>query len=824
MSKEAHNTQPEEAQTVAPNEAQTLPPSWPGLSRPSTGRGTPVRRVWRSGAAWTAGTSPAMTVWGWGARRWKGLGLTCALLALAGVYAQAVASRAALVAPAATAYVTDRHGAFLTQVGHRRGERTDYGFWPLADAPPRVVRATLALEDRRFASHPGVDVLAVGRAIRQRVLGGRRSGASTIAMQIVRMQHPAPRSLWNKAVEAGAGVALTLRHGREALLAHYLRLTPYGNASHGVAHAARFYFDKPVGDLSWAEIALLSAVPQSPTRMNLLRADGLARAVRRGHRALDELARQGVIDAAELALAHRQLDSLPAPKAPRRPQALHAVLYLESLVRDGRIAPQSAHDPRIRASLDLAVQDKATHLAQRFVDGWRWAGAEQAAIIVAARGTGEVLAHVGSIDYRDRRNGAVDFARVLRSPGSTLKPFIFALALERGVIRPTDVLADLPEGASGIGNADGQYLGPLLPRQALANSRNVPAANLLRRTGLETNFRFLRDLRLHDLEAPADSFGLSMAIGALPTTLEKLVRAYGALAEDGQLQDLVWAQGQARRPVRVLSSDSARLTTSFLSDPQARLPSFPRYGAMEYPFPVALKTGTSQGFRDAWTLAYSEKYVVGVWIGRGDAGPMIQMSGGRSAARVAQALLTSLHGVLPGDLADGAFAAPRGRVAVEMCMIGGKRSNGDCGPTLTEWVRPGEEPPLAPALAVLRADEARPVLNVPASQRAWAREEGYAVDGPAMSAGDVRLHIAAPENNSRIWRNPETPAHLNRLALKATVEPRVPQVMWVIDGEPFALADPDDTVYWPMRPGAHRIQLRLPLRDGASRMIKVVVE
>jgi penicillin-binding protein 1C len=772
-----------------------------------------------------SGEAQSSSLWKRAGRRRKALGATCALLTLVGVYAHGVLSRATLVAPEPTPFVTDRNGAFLTQIGHQSGKRVDYGYWPLAATPPRVARATLALEDRRFAAHPGVDALAIGRAARQSMLGGRRSGASTIAMQVARMQTPAPRTLWTKAVEAGAGVALTWRYGREALLAHYLRLTPYGNGSHGVAHAARFYFDKPVDDLSWAEIALLSAVPQSPTRMNLFRHDGLARAVKRGHRALDELARQSVINEAELALAHRQLASLSPPRALTRPPALHAILRLEELIRKGRVAPRDPSDPRIRASLDLATQDKAAALAQRFVAGWRWAGAEQAAIIVAARGTGEVLAHVGSIDYRDRRNGAVDFTRRPRSPGSTLKPFVFALALERGVIRPTDVLADLPEGASGIGNADGQYLGPLLPRQALANSRNVPATNLLRRIGLETNFRFLRDLRLHDIEAPADSFGLSMAIGAVPTTLEKLVRAYGALAEDGRLHELEWSADPTRRaPTRVLSADSARLVASFLSDPQARLPSFPRYGAMEYPFPVAVKTGTSQGFRDAWTLAFSERYVIGVWIGRGDAGPMIQMSGGRSAARVAQALMTALHGALPGDLADGAFPAPGGRVAVEMCMIGGKRSNGECGPTLTEWARPDEEPPLAATLASVREGGARPVVAVPATQRAWAREEGYSLNAPEAGNGEVKLYVAAPENNSRIWLNPETPPHLNRLALKATVEPRAPQVMWVIDGEPFALADPDDTVWWPMRKGVHRIQLRLPLRDGASRTIRVVVE
>src|SRR5919205_3301726 len=249
-------------------------------------------------------------------------------LGIAVIYGWQVAGRARLEAPAPTPILYDRHGTFLSQIGHetgadRKNPALDYGYWPIDPLPDRVVRATLALEDRRFWSHPGVDPLAVARALWQNARGQRRSGASTIAMQVARMQRPAARTLWAKAVEAGAAVALTLRYGREALLAHYLRLVPYGNGSHGIGHAARWYLDKPVQDLSWAEIALLSAVPQSPASMNPLRPDGLARAVRRGHRALDELARQKVIGPAEQALAHEQLAAIRLPERPRRPDALH---------------------------------------------------------------------------------------------------------------------------------------------------------------------------------------------------------------------------------------------------------------------------------------------------------------------------------------------------------------------------------------------------------------------------------------------------------------------------------------------------------------------
>jgi penicillin-binding protein 1C len=541
---------------------------------------------------------------------------------------------------------------------------------------------------------------------------------------------------------------------------------------------------------------------------------------------LDELARQRVIGAAELALAREQLAGLRPPRPPRRPDALHAVIRLDTMARLGRLAPTRDADPRIRTTLDLEMQRKVNRHARRFLKVWRYSGAEQVAAMVVERRSGKVLASIGSGDYRDRRAGAVDFSRTPRSPGSTLKPFVYALALERGALESTDILADLPEGSSGINNADGSFLGPMLPRQALANSRNVPATNLLRTVGLDAMFRFLRDLGLHDLEIAPEKFGLSMAIGSLPTTLERLVRAYGALADDGRFADLVWYEGEPRDPaVRVLSADTARLITSFLADPMARLPTFPRYGPTEYPFPVALKTGTSQGYRDAWTVAWSQKYLVGVWLGRGDAGTMTQLSGAGSAARLAHAIMLDIHGSHPGDLEDTGFPPPTGRVAVELCVLGGMRSAGSCGPTLIEWVKPDDMPPVQqPAVLAAPAPSERLALTIPAAHRAWARQEGYSVAEPAGAPDRVRLSISSPENNSRIWRNPEMPPALDRLALKAVVEPRVDQVVWYVDGEPFAVADPDQPVFWPVKPGAHRFQVRLPLQGDGSRPVRIVVE
>ncbi|PWB80486.1 MAG: glycosyl transferase, partial [Methylocystaceae bacterium] len=268
----------------------------------------------------------------------------------------------------------------------------------------------------------------------------------------------------------------------------------------------------------------------------------------------------------------------------------------------------------------------------------------------------------------------------------------------------------------------------------------------------------------------------------------------------------VFAAEQKRRPsIRVMSSDTARLITSILADPLARLPSFPRYGPLEFPFAVAVKTGTSQGYRDAWTIAYSRKAIVGVWLGRADAGTMNQLSGAASSARLAHAILAHIHGTKPGDLAQDAFPPPRGRVPVEMCLTGG-RNGGACGETLIEWVRPDE------AQSLETARSAPPAEGAPSPE-------------PPRAAPDaITLAVTTPEHNVHIWRNLEQPAASNKLALQASASPHVEQIVWYVDGRPFAMAEPDKPVFWPMQPGVHRFQARLPLQPGVSRVVKVTIE
>ena len=781
-------------------------------------------------------------------RRLLHLALGVAALLTLALFATAL-WRARLVSPPPTLLLEDRHGRFLAEAAAGGGERGELGYWPLSALPPRVVAATLALEDRRFWWHPGVDPVSVARAAAQNLGRGRRiSGASSIAMQVARLQHPEPRSYWNKAVEALTAFILTHRYGREAVLAQYLRLVPYGNRIHGIGYAARRYLDKPVEDLSWAEIAFLSALPRAPGRMNPFSAGGRKSAVARGMRILRRLRGERLLTGEEYGLARAQLAQIRIPEPGERPAcAIHAILRLDrDLSGPTARRPYSAR-PIVETSLDLDLQREVARMTSEEVRRFSDLGAANAAAIVVDGKTGEIRAWAGSSDYFDSgRAGAIDYTGVARSAGSTLKPFLYALALERGVITPATMLDDLERGAGGITNADDLFLGPLLPRVALANSRNVPAANLLARVGLDSGYAFLRDLGLHDGGRPARQYGLGLAIGGLPVTLEKLVRAYTALSGDGRMGELCWLRGRGSPPGRrLLSEETARQVTLFLSDPMARLPSFPRMGASEYPFPVAVKTGTSSNYRDAWTVAYSRRALVGVWVGHPDFRPMNHLTGYRCAAALAREILAHLHEDQMGGLEDLPFPAPRGYRPERICALSGRRATSACERVFLEWFAPGQEPAEECDVHVSLAVDGR--SGEPADPRtpkrfletrtfavlgpryaAWAAASGLPQPAPGAqlpeAARPARIRVTSPENGVRLLRDPETPAPMATLELSAVVDPPCRQLVWYIDGQPYRVADYPEPVRWPLVPGRHTFEARLPFSRVSSPPVRVNIQ
>jgi penicillin-binding protein 1C len=355
---------------------------------------------------------------------------------------------------------------------------------------------------------------------------------------------------------------------------------------------------------------------------------------------------------------------------------------------------------------------------------------------------------------------------------------------------------------------------------------------------------------------------LGLALGNLPVNLEQAVFAYGSLANDGQLNDLVWFRGQPHSGTRrIFSEETARLITLYLSDPMARLPSFPRMGTTEYPFPVAIKTGTSKGFRDAWAIAYSKDYLIGVWVGRADNKPMNRLGGAGSAAQLAQEIIMHLHPQQADGLHDLAFSPPEGYVPVEICAYTGLKAGGQCEHTLMEWFPENRQPKEDNLHQVLIIDSRNDLLatpwtpkdqrktasflTLPPQYAAWQKEEkiptppqayspldippGFSLENPVKAAGlthidPVDISIHSPADGLQILRNPEAPEAMNSLSLNATVSTEVPQLLWYVDGQPYKLAEAPYSVRWPLKAGTHSFQARLPFRDEVSDIVKVTVQ
>jgi penicillin-binding protein 1C len=744
-------------------------------------------------------------------------------LALAGLLGAAILLntawvRAELRAPPATLMLLDRHGDFLGEVGEQDDERL--GFWPVVELPDRVIAATVAIEDRNFRHHPGIDAGAVLRAAWQNASTGERvSGASTLAMQVARLQHPGPRTYPRKAMEALTALMLVSRHGRERVLAQYLTLAPYGNNVHGIEYAARRYFHKPVVDLSWAEIAFLTALPQAPGRMNPYTTDGRERATARARRILDLLLDDDALMPEDHARAVVELRALQFPERPERPpETLHAVLELERSL-PGHLREQ----PVVRTTLDLPIQRAVQQRLARAVDEWRARGAGNAAAVVVERDTWRVVASVGSVGWDDdRAAGSIDYTRALRYPGSTLKPFVYTAALDRGLITPDSILDDLGRGPDDIGNSDERFLGPLLPRQALANSRNVPAVLLVEELGLDSSYGLYRELGLHDDHVSVDHYGLGLAIGGMPLRLVDLVQAYTVFASGGELQTLRWTERQPQAPGRLVFDPAhADAVAAWLSDPMARLPTFPRMGHGELPFPAALKTGTSPDFRDAWAVAWSDRYLVGVWVGHPDWTPMKGLSGYGAGARLTGEILGDLHAD-DARFSDDAFAPPAGWAPTQLCALTGEVATERCDHVVTEWFAEGRAPEHDCGAHVTVHGQTR--VRLPSRYGAWARRVGLPLapsQGAVGSDDDVVVRILSPRDGQRVRRDPEAPAGMDTLLLQASVDPPVPEVVWYVDGEPVAVVPAPYVLRWPVQAGEHTFEARPALQAGSSGRVRV---
>jgi len=545
----------------------------------------------------------------------------------------------------------------------------------LSDISPALIDSTLRFEDKYYRQHPGVNPFALLRSAFNLRASGVHSGASTITMQLARLRyHLCTRTLRGKFVQIVRALELERHYSKAEILEAYLNLAPYGRNIEGAGAASQIYFGKTADHLTTPESIALSVIPQSPTRRALF-AD-------RDNRSLDS-AQGNWYDRAKI---NRQFSARLFSARAQTERKFLAPHFVQQVLATEK------NRSEIVTTLDLAKQQLIERRITDYIQTNRGRGIQNAAAILVDTHTMEVLAQVGSADFFNSEiQGQVDGTHAPRSPGSTLKPFVYALALEQGLIHPLSILSDAPHsfGDYDPENFDREFVGPIRACDALARSRNLPAVELASQLHHPTLYEFLRSAGVK-LPRSESLYGLTLPLGGAEVTMEDLVRLYAALANNGELRPLR-RTSRDRTELRgrsIIMPEAAFLTLEMLNLPR------PEVGRAysEQAEPVFWKTGTSHGFRDAWSIAVFNHYVLAVWIGNFDGRANGNFVGRIAAAPLLFQIIDSLRTTWPEPNQPHLPPLGANLKRVSCCAVSGDLPGLHCTQKVEGWFIPGISP------------------------------------------------------------------------------------------------------------------------------------
>ncbi|MYD09486.1 MAG: penicillin-binding protein [Chloroflexi bacterium] len=767
---------------------------------------------------------------------------------------------AGLALPSTRIY--DRHGRLLYEI--LPPEQGRNRVLPLSEIPGHCRNAVIATEDANFYRHPGVDPLGIARALWLNLRGGKIvAGGSTITQQTARLllldpQRQAERSLRRKFREMALALQLQGRFSKDEILALYLNQVYFGNVAYGIDAAARAYFQKVARDLSLAECALLAGIAQ-----NAIYNDPLVQPERAKSRqavALRLMARQGYIseDEARSAL----LDELQFAAAPFPIEAPHFVMEVWRVLERDFAAALREGGLEVVTTVDRDWTRQAQDIVRRQLralnrpaNGARPANANNAALVALDPRSGEILTLLGSPDYfNDAIAGAVNAALAYRQPGSALKPFTYAEAMNPAysdAYTAATMILDIRRPF--VTNRNESFVpanyghvehGPVLVREALASSYNIPAVATLEHIGLERFLRFASDLGLDNLRDNA-RVDLSITLGGGEVRLLDLAEAYAALANGGYdiepqlILSITNARGEQvyrydAPPLtrRLMDERVAFIITDILSDNSARVPAFGPNSPLNVGFPAAAKTGTTTDYRDNWVLGYTPELVVGVWVGNADNAPMRDVSGVSGAGPIYNLFLRAV--TRGGKQAE--FAEPPGITRLEVCRVSGMLPGEYCPQRVEELFISGTEPRaqdsfyrpavvdrrtggLATASTAAADRRERVLLVLPDVARRWAIERGIPQLLPLGRdpAEDDRgaLRISAPDPYTLYQLSRRLPAAAQRLRLAALAPPAARSMRFLLNGVDVGGAEgaPWQT-WWTQETGQFTLVALATLADG----------
>ena len=747
--------------------------------------------------------------------------------------------------------ITDRKGRLLYEALPAEARYTPL---PASSIPQCLKDATLAVEDPTFYANPGLDFRGLARALWQNLRAGRVvSGGSTITQQVARNlllspQERRQRTLRRKLRETWLAWELTHRLTKDQILALYLNTTYYGGFAYGAEAAAQTYFGKPAAQLTLPECALLAGLPQAPAVYDPFTHPEAARA--RQHTVLDLMVRHGFLtpEARRRALAV-PLTYNPIPYPMRAPHFVWMALQrIHALQAQGRLPSDAPLE--VRTTLDLDIQAVAEEAVARQLDTLqrdRDRHVNDAAVVVLDAQTGALRALVGSAGYGQRAaEGAINMATTPRPTGSAFKPIIYAAVLQPHQPFPwteATILWDVPttfHTADGTPytpeNYDRRYHGPVTVRQALASSLNIPAVLTLQHVGIAKALEVARALGITSLEN-AEHYDLSLALGGGEVSLLELTNAYIAFATDGYFRPYQWLY-EVRAPqgsilyrpspphaTPVWDPRVAWLISDILSDDTARTLGFPRHTSLEVGFPAAVKTGTSSGFHDNWTVGYTPRWVVGVWVGNADFQAMRQVDGLTGAAPIWHQVIRTLE----ADQPPKAFSRPAGLVQVRVCTLSGLLPTPACPETHLAWFLEGTAP-TRPDDVYRRVTVSTPdgpqtitALNLPPRAWNWARAHGWPLvqDFPALSPTtegepNAAVRLLSPANGSAYRLAPDLSSEAQEIQVVAETSWAGARLrLWADDALLATCPAPKCEAWWPLQPGEHHFWAEvLPADSG----------
>lgn len=725
----------------------------------------------------------------------------------------------------------DRNGAALRVFPAGDGVKREWA--SLDEIPSGVLRVFIRAEDRRFYLHPGVDPLAVAAAALRNWRAGRTvSGASTITMQLARMVKPRPPGLAGKVREAFDALRIEARLSKKQILELWINGIPFGSNIEGLPAMTRARFGRELTRLDDSRAALLAVIPRRPglydPALNPEAAVNAAEALSRRCR-LD-------LDKAALAEAASEASAEVSPSLKVPFYAPHFTERAAAIYRDRPALPAGAGRGPLRTSLDLELQlyaEKRLVAELALLENNR---VSNGAILALDNESGEALVYVGSASwFNEEIGGKIDGVRVENQPGSCLKPFLYALALEKG-FSPNDILPDIPTVFGGgeaysPANFNRRFNGPVRFRVALASSLNVPAVYLLERLGVGAFEEYLSSLGFDSISRSMGSNGVGLALGNAEVSLEELVRAFsafprgGRIAEPRFIADLPMRSSDERQ---VMSPDSAWLISDILSDRASRFIGFGPAPTLATDFSSIFKTGTANQFQHIWALGATARFTVGVWMGNFSGETVVGRTGSSIPARLAADLLRALEQSVPAKPAerDGprrtvGTTGPVDLQLTEICALSGMAAGPACTGTVREWIRPQNLPD---ACSWHRRPGAEPMY--PPEYQAWLRERFRAgnIRGLAAFSGPPNdteggAYIRIPVSGSVFYIDPGLPPEAQAIRIE-TAGFRAEALVYVDDVLQGVLNQAGVYVL-PLRRGSHRITVED--ESGASAAVDIAV-